>query len=90
MITALTVSNPTVPATVIDKMARRELYSLESDRIEATRTAEINAERKKINDAVRLDRDAAFIELRNISPKLAKAVADLRQIIDEISRKASK
>jgi hypothetical protein len=90
MITALTVSNPTAQAAVIDKMARRELYSLESDRIEATRTAEINAERKKINDAVRLDRDAAFIELRNISPKLAKAVADLRQIIDEISRKASK
>jgi hypothetical protein len=90
MVTALTVSNPTAQAAVIDKMARRELYSLEVNRVEATRTAEINAERKKINDAVRLDRDAAFIELRNISPKLAKAVADLRQIIDEISRKASK
>ena len=90
MVTALTMMNPTASATTIERMANRELYSMEINRIEATRTAEINAERKKIGDAVRADRDAAFMELRAISPNLAKAVADLRQIIDEISRKASK
>lgn len=90
MVTALTANNPNVPATTIERMANRELYAMEIDRVEATRTAEINTERRKINDAVMQDRDAAFLDLQTISPKLARAVADLRQIIDEISRKASK
>jgi hypothetical protein len=90
MVAAMTMENPTLPPRIIEKMAKRELFQLESSRIEATRNAEIESERKRINDEIRLDRDAAFMEIRSLSPNLAKAVADLRQIIDEISSKAAK